>query len=317
MKVAITGANGFVGSSLVAAFAAAGHDVRAAARRPVPGLPDSATWVRAPDLGPAGDWRAVVLGREVVVHAAARVHRLTDRSPDPEAEYRAANVDGTLALARQAAAAGVARFVFLSSIKVNGEATPPGRAFRAADPPAPVDAYGGSKAQAEAALFALGRESGMEITVIRPVLVYGPGVGANFAAMVRAVARRVPLPLGAVRNRRSLLFVGNLSSLALCAAAHPNAPGRVFLASDGEDLSTPAMLRRLARPLGRRALLVPVPPGLLRAAGRIAGRTSQVERLLGSLEVDLEPTRRALGWSPPFSIDEGFAATTAAFLEGG
>jgi nucleoside-diphosphate-sugar epimerase len=312
MRIAVTGANGFVGRRLVRDLAAAGHFVTGASRRPLEGLTANSAWVQAPDLGGSADWRQAMAGCDAVVHAAARVHVMEDRAADPLAAYRAANVEGTLALARQAAEGAVRRFVFISSIKVNGEETAPGTPFRADDPPAPVDPYGISKAEAEAGLFALGRSSGMEIVVLRPVLVYGPGVRANFAAMIRAVERGLPLPLASVRNRRSLLFVGNLASLALAALKSPAAAGRVLLASDGEDLSTPEMLRRLGAAAGRPARLVPLPPGLIRAAAGLLGKGAQAQRLLGSLQVDLEPTRSALGWEPPFTVDQGFSATVAA-----
>jgi UDP-glucose 4-epimerase len=179
-----------------------------------------------------------------------------------------------------------------------------------------VDPYGASKAEAEAELFALGRQTGLEIVVVRPVLVYGPCVRANFAAMMKALRRRLPLPFGSVRrNRRSLLYVGNLSDLVLTAAVHPAAPGQVFLASDGEDLSTADLLRRLGRALGRPARLLPVPAPLLSAAAGAVGKQAQAQRLLGSLQVDLEPTRSGLGWTPPFDVDTGLAQTAKAFVE--
>ncbi|MEJ7775885.1 MAG: NAD-dependent epimerase/dehydratase family protein [Sphingomicrobium sp.] len=315
MKVAVTGANGFVGRRLVADFARAGHEVAALSRRRIDQLHARAAWLEAPDLGPAADWRTGIAGAEVVVHAAARVHIMEDKAADPLAEYRVANVEGTLALARQAAEAGVRRFVFISSIKVNGEVTEPNAPFRPDDPPRPVDPYGVSKGEAEAQLFALGEANGMEVVAIRSVLVYGPGVRANFGAMMSALAKGVPLPLGAVRNRRSLLFVGNLSDLVMCAAQHPGAAGRVFLGSDGEDLSTSDMLRRLGIALGRPARLVPVPPALLRSAAALLGKGAQAQRLLGSLQVDIGPTRSTLDWAPPFSVEQGFAETAAAFRE--
>lgn len=315
MKVAVTGANGFVGRRLVADFAADGHQVVAAARQPIESPPSGAIWRQAPDLGADADWREVVRGCDLVVHAAARVHVMKDDAEDPLAAYRAANVEGTLSLARQAAEARVRRFLFVSSIKVNGEGTAPGHPYRADDKPAPVDPYGVSKAEAEAALFALGRETGMEVVVVRPVLVYGPGVRANFAAMTKAVARGLPLPLGGIRNRRSLLFVGNLSDLVRRAAEHPAAAGRTFLVSDGEDLSTPETLRRLGTALGRRARLLLVPPAILRAAAAALGKKAQAQRLLGSLQVDITPNREILGWTPPFSVEAGFAETAAAFWQ--
>jgi nucleoside-diphosphate-sugar epimerase len=222
------------------------------------------------------------------------------------AEYRRVNVDGTLALARAAAQAGVRRFVFVSSIKVNGERTPPGRAFRADDAPAPADAYGVSKWEAEQGLFALSRETGMEVVVIRPPLVYGPGAKGNFAALVRWVARGVPLPLGAVRhNRRSLVGLDNLVDLIVTCLDHPGAANEVFLAADGEDLSTADLLRRVGRAMGHPARLLPVPVWVLQAAAASLGKRAVAERLLGSLQVDGSKAGELLGWEPPCMVDEG------------
>jgi UDP-glucose 4-epimerase len=315
MRVAITGANGFVGRQLTEDFAAAGHDVVAAARQRPAETEAGVRWVQAPDLGPVADWHPVVQGRDLVVHSAARVHVMRDTTQDSMAAFRLVNVEGTLALARQAAAAGVRRFVFISSIKVNGESTDGRGPFRADDPPAPVDPYGASKAEAEAELFALGRQTGMEIVVVRPVLVYGPGVRANFAALMKAVRRGLPLPLGAIRqNRRSLLYVGNLSDLVVTSSIHPSAPGQVLLASDGEDLSTADLLRRLGVALGKPARLLPVPPALLHGAATALGKNAQAQRLLGSLQVDIEPTRERLDWTPPFDVETGLCRTAQAFL---
>lgn len=315
MRVAITGASGFVGRHLVSDFAARGALVSAVSRRPIDNLPQGACWVRSPDLGRDADWRDTLAGIDVVVHAAARVHVMQDRSVDPLAAFRATNVDGTVALAEQAAAAGVRLFAFISSIKVNGEQTVPGRPFRADDSPAPVDPYGVSKAEAEAALFAIADATRLTAVVIRPVLVYGPGVGANFALMLRAVARGLPLPLGAIDNRRSLLFVGNLTDLVWRTAVHPGPIDRVLLASDGEDLSTPHMLRRLGQVSGQRVRLPRVPIWLLSLAARLSGKRDAAHRLLGSLQVDIGPTVRALDWTPPFGVNAGFAATASGVGE--
>jgi nucleoside-diphosphate-sugar epimerase len=229
-------------------------------------------------------------------------------------EYRKANVDGTMALARQAADAGVRRFVFISSIKVNGEETTPDRPFTADSPAAPRDGYGVSKHEAEQALRALAGESGMEVVIIRPVLVYGPGVKANFRAMLRAVQRGLPLPLGAVQNRRSLVAVDNLVNLVTCCLRHPAAAGQTFLVSDGEDLSTPELLRRAGQAMGRRARLLPVPVPLMETAGRMLGKRDMVRRLCSSLAVDIAKTRQTLSWSPPISVDEALHLTVESFL---
>ncbi|WP_081622846.1 MULTISPECIES: NAD-dependent epimerase/dehydratase family protein [unclassified Thioalkalivibrio] len=305
-RVLVTGATGFVGSAVVQRLAAEGRLVPVAGCRRSGSVPEGAELAVTPSLGPEADWSGALQGVEAVVHAAARVHVMEEDAADPLAEYRRANVDGTLALARQAAQAGVRRFVFVSSVKVNGEQTAPGSAFSAADAPAPEDPYGVSKAEAEAALFALGRETGMEIVAVRPPLVYGPGAGGNFARMARWVGKGVPLPLGAVtRNRRSLVGLDNLVDLLVTCLEHPAAANRVFLAGDGEDLSTTDLLRRVAAAMDRRARLLPVPPVLLRAGARAVGRGEMARRLLDSLQVDISHTRETLGWEPPVSVDEG------------
>jgi nucleoside-diphosphate-sugar epimerase len=238
---------------------------------------------------------------------------MRDEAPDPLAEFRAANVDGTVALAEQAAAAGARRLVFVSSVKVHGERTEPGRPFRADQPPAPRDAYGVSKWEAEQALHAVAASTGLEVTVVRPVLVYGPGVGANFRAMLEWLRRGVPLPLGAAReNRRSLVASANLADLLVRCLTHPGAVGATFLASDGDDLSTAELLRRSAAALGTRARLIPVPVAALRGAGALLGRADLVRRLCDSLQVDAAPTRAAIEWVPPVSVDAALAATARA-----
>jgi UDP-glucose 4-epimerase len=217
-------------------------------------------------------------------------------------------------VARHAAAAGVKRFIYISSIKVNGEGTPPGQPFVVTDPPAPVDVYGRSKYEAEKGLHRLATETGMEIVVIRPPLVYGPGVKANFLALLRALDRAMPLPLGAINNRRSLIALGNLVDLIVKCIEHPAAANRVFLAADGEDLSTTELLRRLARYLGRRARLIPLPARLLRGGLAALRRQDLADRLLGSLQIDITETRATLGWAPPVTVDEGLLAAANWYL---
>ncbi len=310
-RVLVTGATGFVGGAVVSRLAREGRMAPVAGCRREVVLPAGAEWRRAPSLGPDADWGDALHGVDAVVHAAARVHVMDDAVADPLAAYRWANVEGTLALARQAAAVGVRRFVFVSSIKVNGEHTAPGVAFTPADAPAPEDPYGVSKAEAEAALFALGRETGMEMVVVRPPLVYGPGVSGNFARLLHWVQRGVPLPLGAVDNRRSLVGLDNLVDLLVTCLTHPAAAGQVFLVSDGEDLSTTDLLRRVAAAMGRRSRLLPLPPALLRVGARAVGRGEMARRLLDSLQVDMSHTRETLGWEPPVSVDEGLRRAVA------
>ncbi|MEJ5991370.1 SDR family oxidoreductase [Ramlibacter sp. PS3R-8] len=309
--ILVTGATGFVGSALCAELEARGLPFRAASRSPRPGC------IGVGELGEATDWSAALAGVDRVVHLAARVHVMKERAADPLAEFRRTNVAGTLRLARQAAAAGVRRFVFTSSIKVNGEETQPGRPFTADDPPAPQDPYGVSKLEAEQGLLELGRSSGMEVVVLRPPLVYGPGVQANFRSMLRWVRRGVPLPLGAVDNRRTLVALDNLVDLLIACLEHPGAAQQVLLAGDGEDLSTPDLLRRVAAALGTRARLVPVPPALLSTAAMLVGQGAVARRLCGSLQLDLGKTRRLLGWTPRVGIDEALRETARDFIQSG
>lgn len=302
-RVLVTGAGGFIGEHLVGELLASGARVRGAMRRPAPLPRPGVEYVMVGDLGPETDWSQALEGIELVVHAAARVHS-AGASDREEAEHRRVNMLGTRQLAAQAAARGVRRFVFLSSIKVNGESTAE-QPFRAADAPAPRDAYGRSKLAAETSLLQVAAESSLEAVIVRPPLVYGPRAGANFARLVGLVKRGVPLPLGAVDNRRSFLGVGNLVSLIGRLLVHPAAVGRVWLASDGVDLSTPEFVRRIAGALGRPARLVPVPPAMLVLGARMLGLAQPMRRLTESLQLDMGPVLRELGWRPPFSVDEG------------
>lgn len=312
-RVLVTGANGLVGHALAAQAAARGLALRAATRQPAAGLPPGVEPVVGLELDPGTDWRAALAGIEVVVHAAARVHVMHDTAPDPLAEFRRINTASSIELARQAAAAGVRRLVFVSTIFVNGAQTR-GSPFRADDPGAPGSPYAVSKHEAEAGLREVAAATGLELVIVRPPLVYGPGVKGNFERLMQALHRGLPLPLGAVHNRRSLVGLDNLVDLLLTCTTHPAAAGEVFLVSDGEDLSTTELLRRTARALGRPARLVPVPEGWMRAAARVLGRDDLAQRLLGSLQVDIAKTRERLGWTPPVGVDEGLARTAAHFL---
>lgn len=301
-RTLITGATGFVGSALMARLQAEGLQPLGTCR----GTSLDERCVSAPPLEAGGDWSALLTGVETVVHTAARVHVMRDTSSNPLDALRAVNVTGSLNLARQAASAGVRRFVFISSVKVNGEETRRGRPFAAGDHPAPQDAYGISKAEAEAGLRAISAETGMEFVIIRPPLVYGAGVKGNFAAMMRAVEHGLPLPFGAVTdNRRSLVALDNLLDLIVTCIDHPAAANQTFLVSDGEDLSTADLLRRLGAAMDKRARLLDIPPALLSAAAAMIGKRAIAQRLLGNLQVDISHTCRTLGWKPPISVDEG------------
>ena len=313
LNVLVTGASGFVGEALVMNLLVGRRFCPVAAARGSTRL-QGLCRVMPFDLT-----RAEVLpafeGVQVVVHAAARVHVMREAAADALAEFRDVNVQGTLKLARQAANSGVKRFIFISSIKVNGESTSAGKAFRADDLPSPMDPYGISKYEAEEALIKLGRETGMEIVVIRPPLVYGPGVKANFMSMLGWLHKGIPLPLGGMRNRRSLVSIGNLISLIVACIDHPAAANQVFLVSDGEDLSTSQLLSRLSRAFGRRARLLPVPEWLLKLAASMFGMQAVAQRLCGSLQVDIDKNRELLGWLPPVSVDRAMRQTVNHFLD--
>jgi nucleoside-diphosphate-sugar epimerase len=305
MTTLVTGANGFVGSALCARLRKDAVSVRGAVRT-LKSQPDGAEEVAIGNLFSETDWTSALRNVEKVVHLAARVHVMNDKNSDPLTEFRRVNVEGTANLARQAAAAGVRRFIFLSSIKVNGEFTVAGQPFSADDVPAPQDAYGISKHEAEQSLRQIAEETGMEVVIIRSPLVYGPGVKANFAAMMRWLARGLPLPLSAVtQNRRSLVALDNLVDLILTCLDHPAAANQTFLASDGEDLSTADLLQRMGSAMGRAARLFYVPAVFLKLAAHLVNKPGIYQRLCGSLQLDITKTRQVLGWVPPVSVNEG------------
>lgn len=315
MKVLLTGSSGFVGQALLARLAdQPALDLVTVSRRPASGLPAGVVHAHISDIAADTSWQSALSGVQVVIHAAARVHVMNDKVANPLAEFRKVNVDGTLNLARQAVVAGVKRFIFISSIKVNGESTAPGKPYCAESQPAPVDPYGISKLEAELALRALAAETGLEVVIIRPPLVYGPGVKANFLSMMRWLSKGIPLPLGAVHNRRSLVALDNLVDLIATCIEHPAAANQTFLVSDGEDLSTSQLLRRMGGALGRPARLVPVPMWLLEAGGALLGQRALAQRLCGSLQVDISKTRELLNWSPPLGVDGALGKTAKSFL---
>jgi len=306
-RVLVTGANGFVGRVLCEVLVQHGFLVRAALRveRPLPDFVAEKAIVG--DIGSKTDWRAAMHGVDFVIHLAARAHVLNDSEAHADL-YFETNERGTATLADFAARAGVRRFVYLSSIKVNGEETPE-RPYTSADAPSPKDAYGRSKLLGETRLRVLAGERGMEAVIVRPPLVYGPRVRANFLRLMRWVDHGWPLPLGAVDNRRSLISVWNLCSLLSFVLESTHAAGGTWLTSDGEDLSTPDLIRRIGRAMGRPARLIPFPVALLRAGSRAIGKGAEVSRLCGSLVVDSSNTRTMLGWTPPVQVDEALRRT--------
>lgn len=305
MTVLLTGASGFVGR-VVCPHLAASLPVVVAVRRDM-ALPPDVEARRVGELSADTDWSAALAGVERIVHMAARAHVMRDTETDPLEVFRRVNRDGTLRLAEQAAAQGVRRFVFVSTIKVNGEASPPDRPFAATDTPRPVDPYGIAKAEAEEKLLDLADRTGMEVVIVRPPLIHGPGAKGNLATLMRVVAHGLPLPLGGIDNRRSLLGVHNLAELLHLCLTHPDAAGQILLARDDDDVSTPDLIRRLAASMGRSIWLPPVPATWLGALAKLAGKSAAFERLAGWLQVDDSPTRRTVGWRPSRSLDQGLA----------
>lgn len=310
-RVLVTGANGFVGRAVCRALLQRGDSVVGLVRRAQTTVEGVREWLfDANDFeGMDARW-PLAMQCDAVVHLAARVHVMQDTLADPLAAYRATNVEGALRVARAARRAGAHRFVFVSSVKAVGEGSD-GRPLTETDPAAPSDPYGISKLEAERALLAYGRESGLEIVIVRPPLVYGPGVRANFLQLMNAIARGIPLPLGAIAARRSLVFVDNLADALVHCTTDPRAIGETFHVTDGRDLSVAELARLLAMQLHVPARLVPVPVGVLRLAGRLTGRSAQIDRLIGELRLDSSHLRERLGWYPPHTVEHGLLETAA------
>ncbi len=307
MKFLLTGASGFVGKGILKTAQQRGHKIRPVYRS-IDYAKEHYDAVHVTDLDDFTDWSHALQGIDVLIHAAARSHIMQVEELDSLAEYRRVNVQGTLNLARQAAAAGVRRFVFISSIKVNGEVTLPGRPFTADDDPAPEDAYGLSKAEAEVQLKQVAQDTGMEVTIIRPPLIYGAGVKGNFANLITWVNWGLPLPLGRVtQNLRSFVGLDNMVDLVLVCAEHPKAANETFLISDGEDMSTAELLKKIGKALGRPVRLLSVPVGFISLAGSFMGNRLISRRLLGSLQVDIDKTCEMLGWRPSVTIEEALS----------
>ncbi len=315
MRCLITGGNGFIGRALTSHVLAKGCDVRLPLRRPQElDQTVGAETTEIDSLAADTDWTVALRNVENVVHLAARVHVMSDKSTNPLAEYRRVNAKGTATLARQAAGAGVRRFVYLSSIKVNGEFTEVGKPFTADDAPAPEDPYGVSKHEGELALRQIAADTGMEVVIIRPPLVYGLGVKANFESMMRWLARGVPLPLAAVtENRRSLVALDNLVDLIMTCLSHPAAANQTFLVSDGEDLSTAELLKRMGAAMEQPARLFYIPHSVLKLGAQVVNKPSIYQRLCSSLQLDIVKTRQLLCWTPPVSVDEGLRRAAEGF----
>lgn len=316
MNVLITGASGFVGGALLARLDQQPNCNVSLAVRTMPEHVNNSNYIyHVRTIDETTDWSSALANVDVVVHCAARVHVMDDTATDPLAEFRRINVHGTMNLARQAATAGVKRLIFISSVKVNGEGTSGSHVYSESDIPNPIDPYGISKLEAEQALNALATEVGLEIVIIRPVLVYGPGVKANFKSMMNWLNKGVPLPLGAIRNKRSLVAIDNLVDLIVTCLDHPKAANQTFLVSDGEDLSTSELLRRMGHALGKPARLLPIPSWFLTLAAKSIGKSSISQRLCGSLQVDISKAKRVLGWTPPITVNEALKKTAVNFLE--
>ncbi len=313
-SILLTGATGFVGKQLFN-FLKETYSIKVALHR----SPKESSFFSKQkiirSITSKTDWKWLLEDVNTVIHLAARVHVMDDKADDPLAEFRKVNVHGTVNLARQAADSKVKRFIYLSSVKVCGEQTAYGSAFSENDVPNPIDPYAISKLEAEQELRKIASETGMEVVIIRPPLVYGPGVKANFLRMMEWLCKGVPLPLGAVQNKRSLVGLDNLIDFISACIEHPAAADEIFFVSDGEDISTTELLKRTARALGVPARLLPVPPRLLKVAAKLTGKTELSQRLLGNLQVDISRAKKVLGWRPPFSLDQELEKTARWFLE--
>lgn len=305
MTILITGATGFVGSVLTHYLYNKGYPLILAVRSKEKRFPSDIQQVLIGQILPDTDWTSALEKVDVVIHLAARVHIMNDRAANPLEEFRKVNTFSTINLAQQAVKAGVKRFIFISSIKVNGETNIGLQPFRADDIHVPSDPYGLSKYEAEKGLFEISKETGMKVVVIRPSLVYGLGVKGNFRSMMHWLRRRIPLPLGAIHNKRSFVAIDNLVDFIATCIQHPLAANEVFMVSDGEDISTSELLERLSKALGKPANLIPVPQKLLEMLLRLIGKQSIAKRLCGSLQVDIRKNKELLGWEPSISVDEG------------
>jgi len=314
MKILVTGATGFIGTQLSETLAKSGHQVRNTARSIAPNRSTTRELITC-DLESANSLDHLTTGCDAIIHLAGRAHVMSDNPATSESLYLSANVDVTKKLAQSAARTGVKRMILMSSVKVNGESTTIDVPFTAQDTPNPQDPYGRSKAQAEQALWDVTSASELEGVVIRPPLVYGPGVRANFASLIGIADRGFPLPLGSIRNKRSFVSVDNLIDCIATALQSSNVAGQTFLVSDGNDLSTPELIRSIASALHKSPTLFPFPPVLLKLAATSAGKRSAYDRLCGSLTVDIASTKQKLSWTPPFTVQDSMQRTVDAFIQ--
>lgn len=303
----VTGASGFVGRCLTAELQQRGHAVRVALRntKQVVGCAEAALIT---NINAETDWTDALRGIDTVFHLAARVHVMKDDTSDPLAEFRKVNLHGTENLARQAVRAGVKRLVYVSSIKVNGEGSE-STSYTERDSANPQDPYGVSKWEAEQALHRIADETGLEVVIVRPPLVYGPGVKGNFISLFKAIDKGLPLPLAGARNARSLVYVGNLADALIACATRVEAAGQTYLVSDGDAVSTADLVSGIARALECRGRCFYFPPVILRVLARLLGKSAQVDRLFGSLRVDSSKLRQQLGWAPPYTLQQGLLET--------
>lgn len=311
--VLITGANGFLGSQLFNSLYLQGMNVKGAVR--LDSIPNRESVVAVGDINSSTNWSAALERTDVIVHTAARAHVMIDNESDILGAYREVNTAGTLNLARQAADAGVKRFIFISSIKVNGETTTALPDFTEIDPPSPSDPYGISKMEAEKGLSKISADTGMELVIIRPPLVYGSGVKANFHSLMNLANSNFPLPFGAIHNARSMVYIGNLVDFIVKCIIHPSAANQTFLVSDGRDLSLAELMRLLRLAMRKSIRLIPVPVAILRVIGLLSGKRTIVDRLTGSLKVDSSKACELLDWKPPYTVEEGLKLTVDEFLK--
>ena len=313
MNILVTGANGFVGRALCAEAMVRGMQVRGGVRHRCD-LPAGVEHVVVGEIDENTNWQRALNGCDAIIHLAARVHVMRESAKNPLEEFRRVNVQGSEHLARSAAASGVKRFVYVSSIKVNGEETLDGQSYAERDLPMPHDAYGTSKWGAEQALHRVAEETGLELVIVRPPVVYGAGVKGNFAQLLSVLACGIPLPLASIKNHRDLIYVGNLVDALIACATHPNAAGQTYMVSDGERVSTPDLIRNLANALGKSNLVFPFPISVMRFCAGLLGKSAALDRLTQSLQIDSSKIRKELGWQPPYTMQQGLKATADWYL---